>query len=107
MKVFELVSAANAASTVTSIGVDKGDVDGYAVEVSFSSGTLNGTLTLEASISGNVYATISGSSQSVTSGAQHVYNVTDAKYKYFRLKWVPSSGTGTITAYASIPELLK
>ena len=107
MKEFQLVSAADASVNVTSIGVDKGDALGYAVQVSFSSATLNGTLTLEASIDNSVFATISGTSQTVTSGAQHVYNVTDAMYRYFRLKWVASSGTGTITAKASIPEPIK
>lgn len=107
MKRIELLSAANAAVNQTSIGVDLGDAQGYSVEVAFSSGTLNGTLTLEASVGGTNYATITGSSQAIASGATHIYNITDAEYPYVRLKWVASSGTGTVTALHAIKEIIK
>jgi len=104
MKEIELISAADAGSDVTSIGLNVGDLTHASIQISFSSGTLNGTLTLEASNDNTTYATISGSSQAVTSGAQHLYNITDAGFKYVRVFWDRTSGTGTITAKAVLKE---
>lgn len=104
MKIDQLISAANAAVTQTSIGVNIGDQREYSVQIDFSSGTLNGTLTLEASNTNVNYVTIAGTSQAIASGASHVYNVSGGNYMYYRVKWVPSSGTGTMTATAVLKE---
>ncbi len=104
MRTDQILSQANAAVTQTSVGVQIGDQTIYSVEVNFSSGTLNGTLTLEASVTGTNYATVAGSSVSITSGESHVYNVSNAGYGFFKVKWTPSSGTGTITATSCVKE---
>lgn len=104
MKIDQLLSAADAAVNQTSVGVQLGDQKEYSVHVVFSSGTLNGTLTLEASNTDANYVTISGTSQAIASGAAHMYNVSGASYKFYRLKWVATSGTGTVTATAVLKE---
>ncbi len=104
MKIDQLFSAADASTDKTSVGVNIGDQKEYSVQVDFSSATLNGTLTLEASNTNVNYVTISGTSQSISSGASHVYNVSGASYQYYRVKWVASSGTGTVTATAVLKE---
>jgi len=104
MKEDQLFSAADAAVNQTSVGVNIGDQKEYSVQVDFSSGTLNGTLTLEASNTNVNYVTISGTSQAIASGASHVYNVSGASYKYYRVKWTATSGTGTMTAVAILKE---
>jgi len=104
MKEIEIVSAQDASTAITSAPVDLGEQTEYSVQVSFSSGTLNGTLTLEASNDATTFATVTGSSQAVASGAQHVYNVGSAGYRFFRLVWANTSGTGTATAKCLIKE---
>jgi len=104
MKIDQLLSAANAAVNQTSIGVNIGDQREYSVQIDLSSATLEGTLTLEASNTNVNYVTISGTSQSITGGASHVYNVSGANYLYYRVKWVATAGTGTITATAVLKE---
>ena len=104
MKEIEIVSATDASADITSAPVDLGEQTEYSVQVAFSSGTLNGTLTLEASNDKTTYATITGTSQAVASGAPHVYNVGGAGYRFFRLFWDATSGTGTATAKCLIKE---
>ena len=104
MKELQLVSAHDASTSFNSIGCQKGDLKDYSIQVVFSSATLNGTLTIEASNDNSNYVTISGTSQSIASGAGHMYNVTDANYKFFRLAWAATSGTGTLTANVTIIE---
>lgn len=105
MKSIALLSAADASSTVTSTPVDLGDMVNYSCQVVFSSGTLNGTLKLTASNDNVNYTDVTGSSQVIASGASHVWNVVNATYRYSKVVWTPSSGTGTISATALIKEL--
>ena len=105
MKEFLLFNAVDASGTQTSVPMPLGDLDRYAAEVEFSSGTLNGTLTLEAKIKdSSSWKTVLNSSQAVVSGASHLWSVDNGEYVFVRIKWVASSGTGTITANGVVKE---
>lgn len=104
MKIVELVSAANAASDITSVAMDLGDLKDCSIQCKFSSATLNGTLYLQASNDNSEFSNISGASQAVVSGASHMFNVSAAGYRYLRVFWDATSGTGTMTANALIKE---
>jgi hypothetical protein len=98
MKQVLLYEGSGAASFV-SVPYDLGDLETYAMQVTFSGGggNLAGTLTLEASADespATEFVTVSGSSQAVTSSTNHTWNVQGAGYRYVRVRWVFSSGTG-------------
>lgn len=101
MKNTNLISTTSAAVDVTSCAQDIGDMTTFSVHVDFSGGAgdLVGTLTLEASNDGSSFVTVPSSSQSVTNSADHVWSVTGAGYRYVRVFWDYTSGTGNIAAY--------
>lgn len=109
MKEISLVSAATAGSTTQSPALDLGDLRDFSVHVNFSGSNLAGTLSLQAIGTTAEYANsdwvdISNSSQAVTSAASHVWNVTNASYKYVRAVWTYSSGSGNWTVTACLKE---
>jgi hypothetical protein len=104
MKEVELYSSADASSDIASISYLLGDLREYSVHVEFSSATLNGQLSLEASNDNADWVGIPESIQAVSSGASHLWTVMGAGYKYVRVYWDRSSGTGTITAKLVLKE---
>lgn len=104
MQDIQLMSAANAGANATSVPSTLGDLKDFSIHIDFSSGTLNGTLTLECSNDGSDWVTVSGSTQSVASGASHMWNISNACYRYVRVAWAWTSGTGTLTARMVIKE---
>lgn len=103
MKEYQL---ANQSITTSFNGVplDLGDMTNYAMQVTFSSNTATGTLSLEGSLDQSTWTTIPDSSQSVTSGAAHMWSVEKAGYRYVRAKWVYTSGSGTMIIKAFLKE---
>jgi hypothetical protein len=95
----QLVSNANAAVDITSVPLNLGDMRGYSLAVDFSGGggNLAGTLKLQASIDNSLWIDVTGSSQAVTSSTDHMWSVTDAEYRYVRVSWTFTSGTGNMT----------
>lgn len=106
MKIYTLLDAANAASTVTSVELGLGDLDKFSIHVDFSGATLAGTLSLECSNDNSDWIMVLDSDQIIASAASHMWNVSGASYQYVRVKWVPTGGTGTITAKATVKENL-
>lgn len=104
MQDIQLMSAANAGANATSVQATLGDLSNFSIHVDFSSGTLNGTLTLECSNDNTDWVTVTGSTQSVASGASHMWNIANANYRYVRVVWAWTSGTGTATVRMIIKE---
>lgn len=104
MKEILLLNAVSAGSDVTSNAVQLGDLRDLSVHIDFSGSDLAGTLTLIASNDDSDFVTVTGSSQAVTGAASHMYNVTNATYKSFKVFWDYTSGTGNITARVVIKE---
>ena len=105
MKEYQMASAQNAGATLQSVPLDLGDFTNYAVQVDFSSATLNGALTLESSLDKLIWTIVSGSSQAVTSGAPHLWSSAIAGYRYVRAVWTYTSGAGTLTIKAILKEM--
>lgn len=108
MKQVSLYSGTGASSFV-SVPFDLGDLDVYACQVIFSGGGANlaGTLTLEASADESPatnFVTVTGSSQSVTSSTNHTWNVQGAGYRYVRVRWSYTSGTGNASVSITAKE---
>jgi hypothetical protein len=95
MRQIELISAANAAATVTSVPAEIGDLTNYSIELSF--GTLpavNGVAKLQASNNTTTWIDIPSSSQTIALGAAHMWNVTAAGYKWVRVVFTPTKDVG-------------
>lgn len=105
MKTVDIIQATSGAVDVTSTPFDLGDLTSYSASVDFTGSDLAGTLTLEASNDNSDYITVASSSQSVTSAASHMWNISGASYRYVRVKWVASSGTGNISAKLIAKEM--
>lgn len=110
MKQVSLYSG-NAGANFVSVPFDLGDLDIFACQVTFSGGggNLAGTLTLECcsdTSSTGEYTTVLNSSQNVTSSTQHTWNVQGAGYRYVRVRWVYSSGTGDANVKLTAKEMV-
>lgn len=105
MKEYQLASAQSVTSAFNSVQLDLGDMVNFAIQVTFSSATINGTLTLEGSLDKETWTTIPSSTQAVTSGAAHMWSVEKAGYRYVRASWAYTSGTGTLTMKAFLKEM--
>ena len=104
MKEILLIDAVDASVAYSSVEMDLGDLEAYSVQVSFSDASLAGTLKLQSSNDATTWIDVDGSDQSVTVGTAHMWNVNDASYRFVRVDWVRSAGTGTLTAKAAIKE---
>jgi len=98
-KIDLLASDVSASNNYTGISYQLAGVTKASIHVIFSDDSLEGTLKLQASNVPSDWVDISGSSQTVVSGASHLWNITAAEYFYFRFVWENSDGTGTLTAY--------
>jgi hypothetical protein len=102
-------------ATVTSNGIDMNQIFGGSISAVFT-GSPVGTLTLE--ISNDIVAvspaggsnlasavvnwsTYTGSSYSISAAGDYTYILPDTPYRWLRLKYTKTSGTGTINAYFS------
>lgn len=105
MKIGQLISAADGSATVVSTDLEFGDLVAGAIQVDFT-GTLDGALSLESSVTNVTYAPITGSSTTIASGSPSpvVFDIPECGYRFVRVRWVPSGGAGTITASYDIKE---
>ena len=100
MKTAELIPTQTATANITSVYFDLGDLETYSVQVSFTGANVVGTLTLESCSSDPTagFVTVLDSSQAIAASGGHLYNVVKAGYRFVRIKWVYTSGTGNIKA---------
>ncbi len=100
----QLISSADATSNLTSVPLDIGDEKVYSIQADFTGGggDLVGTLKLQASVDGSTYVDVTDSDQAVAASADHLWSVTDAGYRYVRVDWAFTSGTGNLTVKAII-----
>ena len=77
---------------------------GYAVCAMWTEevASLAGTISLEASIDGTNWAEITGSPEAVSGTGSKLWNVSEAMYRYIRLKLVITGGTAGLTADINI-----
>lgn len=104
MKPIALISTGNAGADYTSTQMDLGDILNLSIQVTFSSATLNGSLKLQSSNDNTNYTDVTGSTQAIVSGASHMWSVVNATYRYIRVVWTWTSGTGTLSSNALIKE---
>lgn len=102
-----MASVAEAGSSYSSIPFQLAGLYHFSLHIIFSSNTLNGSLKLQGSNDPVAYTSpatadwvdIRGSTQAITSGASHMWNVSAALYETIRFVWTYTSGTGTLAAH--------
>lgn len=109
MREFTLVNAASAGADAQSGAFDLNDRRDYAIHVNFSGSNLAGTLKLQAIATdsekaNNDWVDVANSSQSITSAASHIWNVSGAQYKWVRAAWTYSSGSGNWTVTLAMKD---
>ncbi len=99
MRTYSMIAVTTAAVDITSAAVDLGDLQTFAVQVDFTGADVVGTLTLQCSNHAvGPWTTVASSSQAVTASGDHTWNVTGAGYRFVRIFWDYTSGTGNISA---------
>lgn len=99
-----IINAANMTGTINSEAIWLQSIYAYAIQASWT-GTPTGDLSLEVSsdvtndpASVATWTTYTGTSQSTAGAAgNHMWDVTEAGHKWVRVKYVHTSGSGTLT----------
>lgn len=74
---------------------------GYSIQAVYT-GSPAGVLTLQASNDGTNFCDIPGTAFTVSAAGSFLWNVTGSNYLYVQMTWVPTSGSGTLSAFAYI-----
>lgn len=99
MKIVTLIESTSGAASVNSAAYDLGDITTFSIEVDLTGANVVGTLTLESRDSDTAaWKTVANSSQAITASGDHIWSVTGAGYRYVRVAWVYTSGTGNISS---------
>lgn len=104
MKIGQMLNADAGASQV-STELELGDLTALAIQVDFT-GNPDGTLSMECSVTNVAYAPITSSSTAITAGSPNpvVYDIPAGGYRFVRVRWVRTGGSGTITANFDLKE---
>lgn len=95
---FSVIVAITGASSLNGVLTIEGSNDAFDpdnVRASASSGTPTENTSA-------TWATIAGSSQTITADGTYAYNTSDAAYTAFRLKWTRTGGTATAAGYSVV-----
>lgn len=106
MKDIVLVDAQSAATFANSAPWALGDIKDYNIQVEITGSNVVGTLKLQARNRDDAsWIDVTDSSQAITSSGEHMWNVSRASYKFVRVSWAYTSGTGNISAYLHYKEV--
>ena len=104
MKEYLLVDGQSAASSITSVPVDLGDLRNFCLHAVFSGSSLAGNFYIEGSIENGNFTQIPQSITPITSGDDVLMPVENGNYRWVRSVWAPVSGSGTLTLRLIIKE---
>jgi hypothetical protein len=95
----QVYNAQSMSADITSSGIEVAGLGGFAVHFIWT-GTPTGSVSVEASNDNSNFVQID-TQAFVTTDGQHLLNVERPHYKYIRLKYTRTTGTGALTAYVS------
>lgn len=108
MKTITLIQSTSAAVDQQSPGYDLGDIVSGSIEVDFTGSDVVGTLTLECrNTETSAWKTVLNSSQPITASGDHIWSFSNqsAGYRFVRVNWDWTSGTGLISSTLVTKEL--
>lgn len=104
MKNISMISTTSAGVDITGVGFDLNDLKSCSISVVFTGSNVVGTLKLQASNDDLVWFDVPNTTTSVTASGDVFYNIDVCSYRYIRLVWTYTSGTGNITAGLFLKE---
>ncbi len=104
MKTVILLPTRSAAASVTTQAFDLNDLVRYGMSVVFTGSNVVGSLKLEASIDNVNFFDVTGSTQAITASTGQFWEVTVCGYRFVRVDWTYTSGTGNMTIEMAIKE---
>ena len=97
MRTITAIATVSAASNRESAPIDLGDSIGYSVHTVISGADIAGTLKLQSSNDNTNWVDVANSSVSITSAADNMHDISNAQYRYVKVVWTATSGTGNMT----------
>lgn len=104
MKTITLLYPQSAATDVTTAPFDLNDLFRFAIGVNFTGANVVGTLKMQASVDNVTWFDVTGSTQAVTASTDHIWDVTVCGYRWVRVDWDYTSGTGNISIDMHVKE---
>ncbi len=105
MRTVSLISSTSAAVSLNSTPYDLGDYLDYSIEVPITGSDIAGTLKLQCSNSGTNWFDVADTTTNITASADTMLAPqTAARYRYVRVSWTASSGTGNISALLIVKQ---
>ena len=101
----ELTYGATSATTSTSYIFELGNYLYFSCHIDFSGSTLAGNLDIHASNDNSDWVDTSNQ-KAVTSAASKLYSLGPVSYKYVKVVWTQSGGTGNWTIYTVLKDSL-
>jgi len=98
MKDMELIPVQTGAADLVSNHYDLNDIKAFSAAVTFTGTDLEGTLKLEASLDLATWFDVPNSTEAVTASTSVIWSVDPCTYRYIRVNWDYTSGTGNISA---------
>lgn len=99
---FDLISAGNMAGSLTSPTAILEDARAVAVHARYA-GAPSGSLKIQASLDGTNWVDLGGAfTTAVSAAGETLYQIADAGYKYLRMTYTFTAGTGTLNARINI-----
>lgn len=98
MRDMELIAPQTGAADVISNYYDLNDIKDFCAAVTFSGTDLVGTLKLQASLDLVTWFDVPDSTEAVTASTSVIWSSAPCTYRYIRINWDYTSGTGNISA---------
>jgi hypothetical protein len=93
-----VLASSSMAATVTSAVIDLSEVIGYAVHSIFT-GAPVGSISTQASNDGTNFVEVDA--HAVAAAGQYLLNIPRSHYRYIKVSYIRTSGTGTLDTYVS------
>lgn len=104
----QIIANVSMGASVTSPVIDASYQDNVGLEIAWTSANAEGTITIEASNSGDTFYALTfdpALTQPSSNNGGYLVNLNQFPYAFYRVKYTRSSGTGTLSVWASSKEV--
>lgn len=104
----QILQAASMGATVSSATIDATFQDNIGLEIAWTSANAVGVITVEASNSGDNFYPLTfdpALTQPASDNGGYLVNLNQLPYAYYRVTYTRTSGTGTLSVWATSKEI--
>lgn len=105
---YKIINAVTMGADITSATVDGMWQDNIGIEVVWTSSDAVGVISVQASLSGTAFYDLTFNptlTQPASNNGGYLINLNQLPYRYYRIKYTRTSGTGTFNAWVSSKEI--